>query len=83
MFLHAAGLDYIPPLAELIFNSTSVQECSLLTVQGDENPEDAETLSVLAMPTTPNSMIVNGINATIFIEDNDGEYLMPLSNIVQ
>ena len=70
-----ASADYSSKSVDLIFGSSNNKQCVLIQVTNDTVPEVPEHFSVVLSMTTPLAgVILTPDNATVVINDDDGEY---------
>jgi len=70
-----ASADYTSKSVDLIFGPSNNKQCVLIPVTNDTVPEVPEHFSVvLSVTTLPAGVILTPDNATVVINDDDGEY---------
>ena len=70
-----ASADYTSKSVDLMFGSSNNKRCVVIPVLNDTVPEDPEHFSVVVSMTTPLAgVILTPDNATVVINDDDGEY---------
>ena len=73
-FFTIASADYTSKSVDLIFGPSNNKQCVLIQVTNDTVPEDPEHFSVmLSMITLLAGVILTPDNATVVINDDDGE----------
>ena len=71
-----ASADYVSITSDLTFGPSSRKQCVLIPVLNDMVPEVPEHFSVVLSMTTPLAgVILTPDNATVVINDDDGEWL--------
>ena len=72
---YLASADYTSKSIDLMFGPSSRKQCVLIQVLNDTVPEAPEHFSVVLSMTTPLAgVILTPDNATVVINDDDGEY---------
>ena len=70
-----ASADYTSKSIDLIFGSSNNKRCVVIPVLNDTVPEVPEHFRVMLSVTTPLAgVILTPDNATVVINDDDGEY---------
>ena len=75
-FFTIASADYTSKSIDLIFGPSISKQCVLISVLNDTIPEVPEHFSVvLSMTTLLAGVVLTPDNATVVINDDDGEYI--------
>ena len=70
-----ASADYTSKSVDLMFGPSITKQCVQISVLNDKVPEVSEHFSVVLFMTTPlTGVILTPDNATVVINDDDGEY---------
>ena len=74
---YLASADYTSKSVDLIFGPSNKKQCVLIQVTNDTVPEVPEHFSVVLSMTTPLAgVVLTPDNATVVINDDDGEYML-------
>ena len=74
-------MDYTSELVDLVFGPSSRRECVLISVLNNTIPEVSEHFSVVLSMTAPLAgFVLAPDNATVVINDDDGEYIVTHEN---
>ena len=79
-----ASADYVSSSVALVFGASNRKQCVPIPVTNDMVPEDPEHFSVVLSMTTPLAgVILTPDNATVVVNDDDGECSDSRQNIVK